>query len=623
MVTDTSKRTRKSYPLRRLCGGYKGSTFCEFVVMFAMFRLSILMRTIPTTRQRYVGANGRKDVAVRQAIAMRPNERLRRERQRRGWSREYVAEQIGVADPKTIGRWERGVAFPSSHFLQRLCALFGMLAQDLGLFPMVSVPRPSQKNSACFTSAPPVFDPAMPPPLVETGGLIGRSKLFQQLKRALCATRRPVLSALNGLPGAGKTALARELLYDNDIQQQFSDGILWVGLGLRPESPRLLERWAALLRTSPAEIAYSWQADDRAGAIRAMIGTRRMLLVIDDAWRDDDALAFKVGGPNCAYLLTTRIPAVALHFANSGAIVVPELDEMESLELLARFVPNLVSSEPGAACALVQSSGGLPLALTLMGKYLQSQTYSCQPRRLQAALKRLCNTEERLQLAMPLAPLEYSANLSSHTSISVRCAIETSMSLLDEAVRHALASLSVFPAKPRSFSEEAALAVSDAPVDCLDALIDAGLLESAGAERYALHQTIIDYANAMQPDAAAYERMVAYYVGYVERHERDFAALEREANNILAALQIAFEREMSSLLVRGSIPFSAFLEARGWHELAEASLKRAEQAARSQDDLASLARVLYHQEGIAEAGSAPPLPLQRFPKREAIQTQTF
>src|SRR6266849_3770994 len=68
-------------------------------------------------------------------INMLPNEQLRRERQRRGWSRQYVAEQIGVADPKTIGRWERGVAFPSSYFLQRLCSLFGMLAQDLGLFP--------------------------------------------------------------------------------------------------------------------------------------------------------------------------------------------------------------------------------------------------------------------------------------------------------------------------------------------------------------------------------------------------------------------------------------------------------------------------------------------------------
>src|SRR6266702_410240 len=66
---------------------------------------------------------------------IQPNDTLKQERQRRGWSRGYVAEQIGIADPKTIGRWERGVAFPSSYFLQKLCSLFGMLAQDLGLFP--------------------------------------------------------------------------------------------------------------------------------------------------------------------------------------------------------------------------------------------------------------------------------------------------------------------------------------------------------------------------------------------------------------------------------------------------------------------------------------------------------
>ena len=89
---------------------------------------------------------------------MLPNEQLRRERQRRGWSRQFVAEQLGVADPKTIGRWERGVAFPSSYFLQRLCTLFGMLAQDLGLFPF--------------------YDSATPPLLVEIRAAL------EQLRRA-------------------------------------------------------------------------------------------------------------------------------------------------------------------------------------------------------------------------------------------------------------------------------------------------------------------------------------------------------------------------------------------------------------------------------------------------------
>ena len=93
-----------------------------------------LMGAIEHLQGDYCNTRRRKEQKVRNTASMLPSEQLRRERQRRGWSREYVAEQIGLADAKTIGRWERGVAFPSSYFLQKLCTLFGMLAQDLGLY---------------------------------------------------------------------------------------------------------------------------------------------------------------------------------------------------------------------------------------------------------------------------------------------------------------------------------------------------------------------------------------------------------------------------------------------------------------------------------------------------------
>jgi hypothetical protein len=50
-----------------------------------------------------------------------------------------------------------------------------------------------------------------------------------------------------------------------------------------------------------------------------------LLLVIDDAWRIEAALAFKAGGPRCAYLMTTRFPPIALQFAPNDAITIPEL----------------------------------------------------------------------------------------------------------------------------------------------------------------------------------------------------------------------------------------------------------------------------------------------------------
>ena len=307
-----------------------------------------------------------------------PNVRLKRERERRGWSREYVAEQIGVADPKTVGRWERGVACPSAFFRQKLCNFFGLPAQDLGLcqededeiaqaaFEVVLTARKGMRAP----SASRLYDPLIPSPLAASVGLVGRDELLHRLKERLCTEKGERCAALSGLPGVGKTALAVEFVRDPGIQQHFCDGILWANLGTGPGVSGQLRRWCALLGiTSPG-------IEERAGAIRAAIGKRRMLLVIVGAWSSAQAHALKVGGPNCAYLLTTRIPALALDFADSGAMVMHSLSLEESLQLLARLAPDIALNEADVAKALVQAVGGLPLALTLVGRYLQSRAYS-------------------------------------------------------------------------------------------------------------------------------------------------------------------------------------------------------------------------------------------------------
>ena len=61
-----------------------------------------------------------------------PNVRLKQERLNRGWSQADVAEKIG-SDAKTVGRWERGVTFPSPYLCQQLCKLYGKTAQELAL----------------------------------------------------------------------------------------------------------------------------------------------------------------------------------------------------------------------------------------------------------------------------------------------------------------------------------------------------------------------------------------------------------------------------------------------------------------------------------------------------------
>ncbi len=62
-----------------------------------------------------------------------PNRILKLERERRGWTQLYVAQQIGV-DPFTISRWERGLNLPSPYALQKVCRLFGKTPEELGFF---------------------------------------------------------------------------------------------------------------------------------------------------------------------------------------------------------------------------------------------------------------------------------------------------------------------------------------------------------------------------------------------------------------------------------------------------------------------------------------------------------
>ncbi len=531
------------------------------------------------------------------AVTRLSNERLRQERQRRGWTREYVADQIGIADVKTIGRWERGIAFPRAYFLQKLCTLFGMLAQDLGLyeesnsFPDTWTPQISQdSNFSCLVQQ--LDDPTIPLPHTEPDGLVGRDELLRLLKQRLCNDNPASVSALYGLPGVGKTALAIALVHDLAIQCHFSDGILWAGLGPRLNMVEQLRRWGSLLGCTAAAMANVEDEMGWARLLRTTIGSRRMLLVIDDAWRSEDALAFKVGGPHCAYLLTTRIPSVALDFASNGTTLVRELNEDDGLKLLTRFVPDIVANERCTTQELVRSVGGLPLALTLMGKYLQAQAHSSQPRRQLAALERLSHPEERLRLTLTQAPLEQHTSLPAEMPLSLDAVIGVSAWQLDEDVRRALLLLSVFPAKPYSFSEEAALAVSAASEKTLDVLVDAGFLESIGCGRYTLHPTITDFARSRLHTTTADERMVEYFTSYVEMYQDDYDVLEQETGNVLTALQLAFERGMQAALSRGIGAFSPFLRARGWGELAELHLKRAQQLAQSQDDKLLTFRVL-------------------------------
>jgi tetratricopeptide (TPR) repeat protein/transcriptional regulator with XRE-family HTH domain len=80
-----------------------------------------------------------------------PNARLRYERETRGWTQQYVAEQL-EADMNIVSRWENGERKPGPYYRKKLIELFGKGAIELGLVEAQAPPVPSSDASLHLTT---------------------------------------------------------------------------------------------------------------------------------------------------------------------------------------------------------------------------------------------------------------------------------------------------------------------------------------------------------------------------------------------------------------------------------------------------------------------------------------
>jgi len=527
-----------------------------------------------------------------------PNDALRRARIEKGWTQRHLAEQIGT-NQFTVARWEAGVAFPSPYFRRQLCEVFAASPEVLGMIPTEITETIAAKSERSYMRF------AVPASLTPDE-LIGRDALLDDIRRILCADPPSHQLALYGMPGVGKTTLASVLAHDSVIQERFPDGVLWIGLGPNPQLVPLLNGWGMALGVPSAELAQLTRVERLIQALQLACGNRRFLFIIDDVWQIEDALNCKVGGSSCTHLVTTRSMPIAFHFAPSHAIKVPELYEEQGIHLLTHLAPEAVALEPTQAQELVQRVGGLPLALSLVGRYLQSQSLSKQPRRIRTALEKIRDVAQRMQLAQPYAPTERPPNLKPDAPYSLQMAIAASEEVLPDTTRHLFHTLSVFAPKPSSFTEDAAHAASGMEIDDfvsgIDMLTDSGLIESTDAGRYTIHQSIADYLHLSPRDAEAERRMAGWYVAFCESYDRpaDYQLLDSEIDNILLALDHARNQDLKETYVRGVIALANYLRFRGLTESAYDYLKYAYEMANSINDPPQRARVLLFLARMAE-----------------------
>jgi tetratricopeptide (TPR) repeat protein/transcriptional regulator with XRE-family HTH domain len=148
-----------------------------------------------------------------------PNQLLRRARLERGWTQRMVAERIGAPNDVIVTRWERGTAFPSAHYVQRLCELFEQQASELGLIKEAH-PIVSSHQLPRSLSSPDKEDDRAPSAPRQNGSLhsalplIGRDADMRTLQARYQDVQQGQMQVvlIQGEAGIGKTRLASTFL---------------------------------------------------------------------------------------------------------------------------------------------------------------------------------------------------------------------------------------------------------------------------------------------------------------------------------------------------------------------------------------------------------------------------
>lgn len=453
--------------------------------------------------------------------------------------------------------------------------------------------EPPTTTLAEFGRTPPPEERAAPAPFlappVPPGMYVGRELFLSDLKQQLLA---PADIALYGPLGAGMSYIAANLANDPELRETFRDGVLWTSLGDRPDVSAVLNRWGEALGLSGDDFDRFTDVEHRRKVIRRALARGRTLLVIDDAWHVEPALALKLGGPHCAHVLTTCLMHVALGFDTDGTVAVPGLTEPEGLRLLTLHAPEAAGAEGQDARPVVDVLDGSPMALRLIAKYLHLHARPGAPAGLEGLHSELLAIKESFKTS----PAETTGDAQAPPPLLA--AVAWCYGHVAEDERRALLALSLFPPKPNSFSADAARAVAgENAAAAVERLVSYSLLEPGGAGRYAIHRAVSGYLKRLPESrerAGQAGRMVEFYLGLVREHSTDLQTLQQEEKNILAALELAAADWMPQELIEATLKLLGYFDRKGLYALAKEWLGRALKAARLFDDSDSQKDILLN-----------------------------
>jgi tetratricopeptide (TPR) repeat protein len=333
-------------------------------------------------------------------------------------------------------------------------------------------------------------------------GFTGRDEELGRLLDALSGTPQAVLvTAVSGLGGIGKTALAVAAAHAARKRGWFPGGTLFVDLHGYDEAPvtadQALQSLLRALGVEPEHIPPT--ADERAALYRSMLARRgeergAVLILADNASSPDQVLPLLPGDSPHRVLVTSRdrLPQLGARLVPLGQLRPQASDELLDLALrIASPDDSRIADDPEGAGRLAEFCGHLPLALQIAAALLAGD-----PGMPVAELvDELAESRDRLD------HLDDGAR-------SVRAAFDLSYRRLPEARARLLRLLALAPGPEVSDEVAATLVGADAPpTRDLKALARAHLVErGSGRGWWRLHDLVRAFGVAVgAADAAVKE----------------------------------------------------------------------------------------------------------------------
>ncbi|MFB7495154.1 NB-ARC domain-containing protein [Streptomyces sp. NPDC056161] len=323
---------------------------------------------------------------------------------------------------------------------------------------------------------------------------------------------RPALTAVSGLGGVGKTALALRWLHT--LRPHCPGGQLYADLGAQsPGGPALPEevlgRFLRALGVAAQQVPAALA--ERTALYRSLTAGRRLVVLLDDAATAAQVRPLLPGGTSVT-AVTSRNRMPGLTVDGCFPLHLESLAPEAAVELLAdTLADGRVAEQPEAARTLVELCAGLPLAVRVAGARLAARP----ERHITTMVSALAEERDRL------------AALAIDGDHDVRAALDLSYRALPPAAARLYRRLGLHPAAEFGGAVAAAvLAAAAEPVDLLETLHDASLLFDAGQGRHRFHDLVRLHAAAKarqdessEERAQAVRRVADHYLASATRAE--------------------------------------------------------------------------------------------------------